>query len=227
MVNQVPDRKPTEYDSTRDKTAPPGFEDSAKAVGVPLSTMRITTHGKVLNREVKVRNQGANEDAPIVLRLPDNPVGIGDTWDEPYEVKVNLPQSVTKSIKTRWHHKLSDVKGGIATIDVTYQVLSPTDAGVELELVQRMMTGQVQFDIEKGRILGQKMGVDKRIIGFAGPTSSMQYIMKMEEKLIQDDPKTAAKTKSKAPVASNRKPTRSPQTASKPQTTVPSKTYRR
>ena len=89
MVNQLPDRKATEYDSTRDKTVPPGFEDTAKAVGVPLSTMRITPHGKVLSRQVKVRNQGANDDAPIVLRLPDNPVAIGDTWDEPFEVKVN------------------------------------------------------------------------------------------------------------------------------------------
>ena len=76
-------------------------------------------------------------------------------------------------------HKLADVKDGIATIDVTYQVLSPTDAAVELELVQRMQNGQVKFDIEKGRIQSQKMDVDKRIIGFAGPTSSMQYIMKM------------------------------------------------
>jgi hypothetical protein len=227
MVNQVPDQSPTEYDSTRDKTAPPGFEDSAKAVGVPLSTMRITTHGKVLNRQVKVRNQGANEDAPIVLRLPDNPVAIGDTWDEPFEVKVILPKNITKSIKTRWHHKLSDVKDGIATIDVTYQVLSPTDAGVELELVQRMMSGQVQFDIEKGRILGQKMGVDKRIIGFAGPTSSMQYIMKMEEKLLTDEPKTAAKDKAKAPVATNKKQTRPTQTANRPQVPAPAKTYRR
>ena len=188
MVNQLPDRKATEYDSTRDKTAPPGFEDAAKAVGVPLSTMQITTHGKVLSRQVKVHNQGSNDDAPIVLRLPDNPVAIGDTWDEPFEVKVILPKNVTKSIKTRWHHKLADVKDGIATIDLTYQVLSPTDAGVELELVQRMMTGQVQFDIAKGRIQSQKMDVDKRIIGFAGPTSSMQYVMKMEEKLLKDEP---------------------------------------
>jgi len=77
-------------------------------------------------------------------------------------VKVNLPKGASKSVKTRWHHKLADVKNGIATIDVTYQVLSPTDAGTELELVQRMMTGQVQFDIAKGRIQSQKMDVDKR-----------------------------------------------------------------
>src|SRR3954470_13688574 len=100
MVNQLPDRKATEYDSTRDKTAPPGFEDAAKAVGVPLSTMRITTHGKVLSREIKVHNQGSNDDAPIVLQLPDDPVAIGDTWDEPFEVKINLPKGASKSVKT-------------------------------------------------------------------------------------------------------------------------------
>src|SRR5690242_11789575 len=66
MVNQLPDRKATEYDSKKDKIAPPGFEEAAKAVGVPLSTMRITTHGKVLSRQVKVQNQGSSEDAPIV-----------------------------------------------------------------------------------------------------------------------------------------------------------------
>jgi hypothetical protein len=231
MMNQLPDGKATEYDSTRDKTPPPGFEDIAKAIGVPLSTMRITTHGQVLNRQVKVRNQGSNDDAPIVLRLPDNPVAIGDTWDEPFEVKVNLPKGASRPIKTRWHHKLVDVKDGIASIDVTYQVLSPTDAGVELELVQRMMTGRVNFDIEQGRIQSQKMEVDKRIIGFAGPTSSMQYIMKMEEKLWKDESKTAAMTpakmKEKAPVANNRKSNRRSQTASKPGVVAPTKTYRR
>jgi hypothetical protein len=231
MVNHLPDHKATEYDSTRDKTAPPGFEDTAKAVGVPLSTMKITTHGKVLDRQVKVHNQGANDDAPIVLRLPDNPVEIGDTWDEPFEVKVSLPKGLSKSVKTRWHHKLMDVKDGIGTIDVTYQVLSPTDAGEELELVQRMMTGQVQFDIAKGRILSQKMNVDKRIIGFAGPTSSMQYVMKMEEKLLKDEPKTAAKTpsktKGKTQVANSRKPNQPTKMATMPQPPDPDKIYRR
>jgi hypothetical protein len=102
---------------------------------------------------------------------------------------------------------------------------------VELELVQRMMTGQVKFDIEKGRVVSQKMGVDKRIIGFAGPTSSMQYVMKMEEKLLKDEPTTAkAKSKGNLPVAKNKKSTKgTTQTASKPKSavTAPNKTYRR
>jgi hypothetical protein len=195
MVNQLPEKDPTEYDSERDKIPPQGYEDAAKAVGVPLSTMRITPQGKMVRRDSKVRNQGAPEnDAPIVLRLPENKVAIGETWDESFEVQVKGPEQSSKTIQTRRHHKLTDVKDGIATIEVTYQVLSPIDSQIEMQIVQRLMDGEARFDIEKGRLVSQQMDVDKRIIGFAGGASSMHYIMKMEEKLIPGE-KVAAKTK--------------------------------
>jgi hypothetical protein len=223
MVNQLPDKDPTEYDSTTDKIAPPGFEDAAKAVGVPLSVMRITSQGKVVRRDVKVRNQAAEDDAPIVPRLPEEKVSIGDTWDEPFEVQVKLDKTETKMIQTRRHHKLTDVKNGVATIAVTYQVLSPIDAKIETQIVQRLMEGEVRFDIEKGHVLGQAMDIDKRIIGFAGPTSSMQYVMKMEEKLLQNEKKMASATpepKSRTKTSNSRpanKTTKSQtQTASRP-----------
>lgn len=222
MYNQLPDRKPTEYDSARDKVPPAGYEDSAKRIGVPLSVMRITPQGKIVSREMRIHGKDVEEDAPIVLRLPENPVAIGDTWDEPFELKLEVQKGQIKPIQTRWHHKLINEKDGIATIEVTYQVLTPTDAAIELQLVQRMMSGTVEFDIDKGRIINRQLGADKRILGFAGPTSSMQYVMKMQEKLLGDTSATASnKTKSG-------KPSRPTQTASR-QKTVPQqdKSYRR
>ncbi len=192
MKNQLPEKDATEYDSTTDTTPPAGYEDASKAIGVPLSVMRITPQGKVIRRDLKVHNQGAEDDAPIVLRLPEKSVAIGDTWDEPFEIQVKYDKTSLKSIQTRRHHKLASVKNGIATIDVTYQVLSPIDAQIEMQLVQRLMQGEARFDIEKGHVVGQNMQIDKRIIGFAGPTSSMQYVMKMEESLVNNDSKTAA-----------------------------------
>jgi hypothetical protein len=183
MVNQLPDHDPTEYDSARDTTPPPGFEDAAKAVGVPLSVVRMTPRGKLIARDLKIRQQSVEEDAPVVLRLPNKPVTIGETWDEPFEVKVAMESGGTKSVQTRRRHKLTGVANGIATIQVTYQVLSPIDATAECQLVQRLMEGDVKFDIDAGRVVSQQMDIDKRILGFAGPTSSMHYIMRMEEKL--------------------------------------------
>jgi len=237
MVNQLPDKDPVEYNSERDKTPPPGFEDAAKAVGVPLSVMRITPRGKVVRRDSKIRNQNVEEDAPIVLRLPEEKVAVGDTWDEPFDVAVRLPAAgATKSIQTRRHHKLASVENGVATIEVKYQVLSPIDAQIETQIVQRLMEGEVRFDINKGQVITQQMDVDKHIIGFAGATSSLQYIMKMEERLIPNEATVASKpkpqTQQKTTAANNRRPApkntntntkpqpkSTPQTASRPKTT--------
>jgi hypothetical protein len=193
MVNQLPDRAPTEYDSQRDKTPPPGFEAAAGAVGVPLSVVRISPHGKITHRDVKLPQQATDDDGSIVVRLSDKPVAVGATWDEPYEVKVQLQSGGTKVVQTRRHYELSDVAHGIATIAVTYQVLSPIDSHIESQIVQRLMKGTVQFDIQAGRVVGQQMDVDRSILGFAGATSSMHYVMRMQEKLIKPTAKVARK----------------------------------
>jgi hypothetical protein len=193
MKNQLPDHDPTEYNSQRDTTPPPGYEGAARAIGVPLSMVRLTPSGEVVRRDIKVRQQTADEDAQIVLRLPDKPVAIGESWDEPFEPKVTLEKGGTKSIQTRRHHKLAAVEDGIATIEVKYQILSPVDAHIECQLVQRLMEGEVKFDIATGRVVSQQMDIDKRILGFAGPTSSMHYVMRMEEKLAESKPNVAAR----------------------------------
>ncbi|MEO0532233.1 MAG: hypothetical protein AAF266_16935, partial [Planctomycetota bacterium] len=55
------------------------------------------------------------------------------------------------------------------------------------QLAQRLMTGTIKFNMQTGRILSQQMNVDKRVLGFAGQTSSMHYVMRMTEKLVTGD----------------------------------------
>ena len=208
MLNRLPDRAPVEYNSVTDKTPPPGYEDAARAVGVPLSVVRMTPRGKIVSRNVKHRQPAADSDAQITVRLPDEPAVVGATWDEPFDVTVELEAGGSKSLQTRRHYELKSVASGIATIEVTYQVLSPIDAQIESQLVQRLMKGTVRFDIEKGRIDSQLFEVDKRVLGFAGPTSSMHYVMRMEEKLT-DEKIAKATTKPPTPNNTARRPTSS------------------
>ncbi len=228
MVNQLPDHEPVEFDSGRDETPPPGFEDVAKSVGVPLVVITMTPRGEVVRRKWKVHAPKNEENAPVTLRLPDESVAVGDTWDEPHDVKVTLETQATKVIQTRRHHKLANVSHGIATIEVTYQVLSPIDAFVEYQLLQRLMGGEVRFDIDAGRVVSQQMEIDKRILGFAGPTSSTHYIMRMEEKLLTAEPKVAEKERAKSN-ASEGPTTRGPATRSTngPRPPQRARTYRR
>lgn len=191
MTNRLPDRAEQTYDSTSDKSPPPGFEDAAKAVGVPLSEVRLTPWGEVLRREVKHQQPAADPHAPVCVLLPEEPVAVGDAWNEPVEIKVKLSEGETKAVKTRRHFRLTDVKHGVATIEAEHQVLSPITPPVEAQLAQRLMTGKVRFDIEAGQLLSQEFEVDRRVLGFAGATSSMHYVMKMTERL-KEKPQSVA-----------------------------------
>lgn len=185
MTNRLPDRAEQTYDSEADKAPPPGFEDAAKAVGVPLSEVRMTPWGEVIRREVKHHQPAADPHAPVCVLLPEAPVAVGEAWNDPVEIKVKLPEGSSREVKTRRHFRLVDVQHGVATIEAEHQVLSPVTPPVEAQLAQRLMTGKVRFDIEEGRILSQEFEVDKRVLGFAGPTSSMHYVMRMTERLRQ------------------------------------------
>ncbi len=184
MTNRLPERAEMAFDSTKDKNPPPGFEDAAKAVGVPLSQVRMTPWGKVVDRKVKHHQPAADDTAPITVLLPEKPVAVGDTWDEPMEVAVKTSEGGVKQIETRRHYTLKSVTGDVATISAEHQVLTPIDAPIEAQLAQRLLVGVIRLDIKTGRIIEQDFDVDKRVLGFAGPTSSMHYVMKLRERIL-------------------------------------------
>jgi hypothetical protein len=83
------------------------------------------------------------------------------------------------------------------------------------------MKGTVRFNVGRGRVESQLFEVDKRVLGFAGPTSSMHYVMRMEERF------TEAKLASSEPIKESslltKKSTRieKPSTETKPEEIVP------
>jgi hypothetical protein len=192
MKNQLPDRAAAEYDSRKDAVPPPGFEQVASAVGVTLTIHRISPMGEVLKREVKHPHAGQDGDLPITMLLPAEEVPVGFKWDEPHQVFVETKDQ-KRRIDTRRHFELESVQNGVATIKMTYQVLTPVDAEIESQLVQRLASGHIRFDIERGRILSQQQDVDRRIVGFAGPASSMHYRSRFTERLLKEGEQVAAK----------------------------------
>lgn len=194
MSNQLPNRATVEYDSTKDKKPPVGFEDAARAVGVPLTEVRIDRSGKVLRRLQKHIQPGQTGETPIAIPLPDEAVPVGHVWSEPHEIKVTLPGGRTKQVSTRRRFELRSVKSGVARIAVNYQVLTPTrDPAIEAQLAQRLSGGEVRFDVDAGRIIGQRLEVDKQVLEFSGPGSSMHYKMRFTEELLKPSESVAEK----------------------------------
>lgn len=190
MSNRVPNRAVAEFDSERDKTPPPGFEQAAKAVGVPLSVIRMTPSGEIVAREQKHSQPEVTEDMPITLRLPTEAIAVGEEWDETFEVPIQENTGV-KKVRTRRVCTLESVQTGIATIKTEYQVLTPVSPLVESQLADRMAKGTVRFDIAKGRVISQQQDVDKRVLGFSGDSSMMHTVSRLEERLLKPQERLA------------------------------------
>jgi hypothetical protein len=186
MTNLAPERPTRTYDSRTDGKPPRGFEQAAGAVGVPLSLLRIARDGEVKFREEKHPQPRPTEDMPITLRLPKEPIADGEKWGHPYDVQVQRKGGVKAQVQTRRVCKLREVQTGVAVIDVEYQILTPVDQFVRSQLIERLTEGTVRFDLERGRVIEQEHNVDKRVLGFAGQTSSMHYVARLHEQLLKE-----------------------------------------
>jgi hypothetical protein len=184
MSNEAPEQPTNIYDSRTDKQPPRGFELAARAVGMPLSVLRIAGDGEITFREEKHPQPRATEDMPITLRLPKERVAVGEKWSHPYDVPAERKSGAKLQVRTRRVCTLKSVKSGVAVIAVEYQILTPVEPYVRSQLIERLTEGTVRFDIEHGRILEQEHNVDKRVLGFAGKASSMHFVSRLQEKLL-------------------------------------------
>jgi hypothetical protein len=193
MSNHEVGQPANKYDSTVDKTPPRGFESVAAATGVPLLVVRITPEGIVTGREEKHGSMPASPDMPITLELPKQPVAVGERWSHNYDVPATKQSGAKMQVRTRRVCKLRQVKSGVATIDVEYQILTPVEPFVVASLKERLTKGTVRFDIARGRIIHQQHNVDKRILGFAGEDkpSSLHFVARQQERLLDDGQQVA------------------------------------
>jgi hypothetical protein len=67
------------------------------------------------------------------------------------------------------------------------------DPTIEAQLIQRLSEGQLRFDIAAGRILEQQLDLNRHVINFSGPSSSMHYLTRFTEKSLAGDAEVARK----------------------------------
>ncbi len=189
MWQKLSGRMEVRYNSQTDKTPPAGFEHVAKSIGVPISRTTIDPLGKVLRREQLAATANVPHDGMITIPLPESPVAIGDTWSFPCDIEIPLEGGRVKIIKSRQSFTLEEVKNSVATVRVATQILTPVDdPAIEAQLMQRDSSGTVRFDIEQGRVVGQQMDTDKRVVGFRGKASSLHYQTRFTEELLAQTP---------------------------------------
>jgi len=198
MLQKMTGSPEVRYNSQTDEEPPAGFKHVADSIGVTLATVTMDTRGNIIRRVRPQVKAGTQSEGQMTIPLPDEPVPAGHTWSLPQEIDVKLNTGGIKKVKARQMFTLEGVKTGVATIRVATQILTPIDdPAVESQLIQRETTGTVRFDIDAGRVIAQQMDVDKRVVGFSGPASSIHYITRFNERLLPNVARTARRPDAK------------------------------
>jgi len=202
MWQELTGRARVEWDSKKDATVPSGYESIAASLGKPLYLVEMDTQGKLLQKisqkpgkPVEEEDLG-DDDSQMTLPLPKDAVPLGFAWHFPFDIKLPVDGGGVKIYKAREKFQLMTVKDGVATVSIETQVLTPVrDPAVESQLIQRGGRGEVKFDIAKGRVVSQQVDVDKSVVGFRGPASSIHYVSRFTERLLDGEKKTASNAK--------------------------------
>jgi len=192
MRHHLSGRDEVHYNSRTDPCAPHGFEDVARAVGVPLALVKIDTQGKVLQRKQNFVKAAVAGQGEITIQLPEQAVAVGSRWTSQNNIDVPLADGTVRRILARQSYKLESVQTGVATISMSTQIMTPLpDPSIEARVLQYETSGSVRFDIDGGQILGRQLDVDKSVIGFRGEASSIRYIGRSTEEYLAAPPKVA------------------------------------
>ena len=184
MTSRTSDKGEVRWAGAGTADPPPGYEGVRQSLGVPLSRLVIDPTGRVLDRrELRPCPPSSTGDL-VVVPLPDEPVAAGAEWTIPQEVVVEAPAAGRKAVKARLRYRLERVHDGLATIRVDTTVLTPVDdPRLEARLLERIWDGTIVFDIDSGRVVSRKTGIDRRVVGFGGPQSSVRYKASLEERV--------------------------------------------
>ena len=186
MTSRTSDRGEIRWSSRSDEPAPPGYEQVKASLGVPLSRLVVDRSGRVLERKDLRPCPPSSTGDLVVVPLPEGPVAEGAEWTVPQEVVVEIHGGLRKAVRTRLRYELTAIRDGIATIRVDTTVLTPIDdPRLESRLLERIWNGTIEFDIDRGRVLRRATGIDRRVVGFEGPESSVRYKSSLEERLVE------------------------------------------
>jgi hypothetical protein len=193
MRNRLTGRDEVHYNSNKDAAPPPGFQQFAQAVGVPLAVVTLDGRGKILQQKQNVVKAAPPSSSGLTLPFPDDPVAVGQQWSFPHPIEVPLPEGGVRRVKSLQTFTLQSVKTGVASIRVTTEILTPIhDPALQSQLLQFISSGTVRFDIEAGRILGQQLDVDQGVVGFRGAASSIHYVSRATEELLPPQTRIAS-----------------------------------
>ncbi|MCX7420842.1 MAG: hypothetical protein NT013_15060 [Planctomycetia bacterium] len=201
MVSSKDEEPETKFDSLETakdpESCPPGFRGIMATVGKPIVQIRFSPQGKVLsangiNGGAAAAN-GLENDSSLnfLIVLPDQPVKVGDTWKDDFEVNVQIDKSLKQGIKLRREYRLAKLDGSRVEIELKMGTITPINSPeIDLQISSRIMSGTIVFEHQLGQIVSRNVTVDREVINALGAPSLVHTSIVQRERLVPN-PKLA------------------------------------
>ncbi len=173
--------KVDEYDSQKDKEVPGAFITLDGSIGVPLAKITVTTRGETIKKALRQYRDSENTENRIVVPLPEEPVAVGDRWDDFVQVDIQREDGTVKKVKLRRRYTLESVQTGLARIKYEtwpQAVLTPRE---EYGMLDQFVSGQIDLDLDAGHFIRQVISIDKGVVGFQGATDNVYQTTRLTE----------------------------------------------
>lgn len=191
-----------EWDSRSGEPAPAQFTGIEKTIGTPLMTVTISADGTIVRAQrgntLADESQLDSPEFDMLPMLPAEPIAIGESWTERFEVGVMTELKLKRPISMQREYTLRSVENGVAEIGVRTSVLTPIeDPREQGQLIQRIQSGSFRLDIAQGQLRERVMKLDNKVVGFEGPHTALRVVGTRQESLGSAE-KTAARPGSKS-----------------------------
>lgn len=165
----------------------PKFQAVLASTGKPLVRTEVTARGELVKLTPLVADiPGAAEASNFLVVFPEQPVKIGEKWKESFETPVAVSKTLKQNFALLREYTLTSVEGNLAHIKLRVGpkgVLS--DPQMEMQLMQRLITSDIVFDMSRGLIVSQHNTVDRTVVNPLGPNSQVtavgDYLLKLTD----------------------------------------------
>lgn len=178
------------FDSTQPgQNVPTLFLPMQAIVGVPHLRLKVSPTG-VTSDPVPLSGLPLPESGPeaaldVLLRLPEQPVEVGERWAEEFQVPVNVSRELKKQVRMQRQYHLTSLEGDIATIVVTTKSLTPLNVPEEeVQLLLRTPTVTVKLDLRQGLIVSRSLKLEKQVVGLENGRGTVSVRQEHLERLI-------------------------------------------
>lgn len=156
----------------------PKFQAVLASTGKPLARTEVTSRGELVKLTPLVTDiPGAPEASNFLVVFPEEPVLIGGKWKESFDTPVTVGKNLQQNFSLMREYTLVSVEGNLAHIKMRVGpkgVLN--DPQMEMQLMQRLITSDIVFDMSRGLIVSQRNTVDRNVVNPLGPGSQVSAV---------------------------------------------------